>query len=511
MPGLVTGFLVLAAVAWLMATPPGSSFDERAHYVKAIGVGHGQLLGKPLSLNPEDVAKLLGSGARGDPNIRKFLAPSRATRWQAKTSREFTVRPVLIDLGFGCTIGKSQESAACLDEPRPANQRGVIGSYVGTYQPYVYVPAGLAIRTADAAGTAVRAGRAANLVVAVGLLIAAVWVLWSPTAPGASLLGTVVAITPMVVFVSSVLSPSGPEIASAVCFSAGLLRLARDRPVPRGVWTALAVSGAVLASARALGPAFVALLVVTVALLAGPGVLVRASQAAGGRAIAAGIVVIAAAAASLIWEFTVQPRPSPSGTTIIEALGPSIDRLPHLGRDVVGTFGALDAPMPRAGHVAWLVLLGFLAGAVLIVGNGRERLSMLGLMVAAVGVTLVMSVVYREIGPLHGRYVLPFLVLVPLWAGEVVLRRRRHLPAPLMSGLALGTFVAAGAVHMLGWWSSARRFAVGGDGVWFFPDVAAWSPPLGWWTWSLVMAAAVIAYALAGLLSVTSAARAGRA
>jgi hypothetical protein len=121
-----------------------------------------------------------------------------------------------------------------------------------------------------------------------------------------------------------------------------------------------------------------------------------------------------------------------------------------------------------------------------------------------------MSVVYREIGPLHGRYVLPFLVLVPLWAGEVVLRRREDVSAPVMSGLVLGTFVAAGAVHMLGWWSSARRFAVGTHGDWLFPDVAAWSPPLGWRTWSLAMGAAVVAYALAGALSVTWAARAGR-
>ena len=44
-PLLVTAFLVLMGGAWLMATPPGQSFDEGAHYVKAIAAGRGELYG----------------------------------------------------------------------------------------------------------------------------------------------------------------------------------------------------------------------------------------------------------------------------------------------------------------------------------------------------------------------------------------------------------------------------------------------------------------------------------
>jgi hypothetical protein len=497
-PGLITLFFVLAGVAWLMATPPGSSFDERAHYVKAIGVGQGQFLGEPLKVSQEDLGKFLLSGARGDPNVGEFLAPSSPGRWQLRTSRQFEIRPALLDLNFGCTTGKRNESAACLDTPRPPNRRGVLGTYVGTYQPFVYLPAGLAIRTADAPQAALRAGRAGILVVAVGLLVTAAWLLWSPAAPGLSLLGLVVAVTPMVVFVSSVLSPSGPEIAGAVCFSAGLLRLVRQEPAPRFLWAALAASGAIL----------VALALVSVALLVGPGVLVGAVRAAGGRAIAAGVVIVGAAATSLIWEFTLQPRPSPSGTSVMDAVRPSIDRLLHLGPELIGVFGALDAPMPGAGHLAWLALLVVLAGAALVVGDRRERLSVPGVLAAAVAVTLVMSVVYREIGPLHARYVLPFLVLVPLWLGEVVLRGRGRLPERARSTLVVGGFVVAGAVHMLAWWSSARRFAVGVHGDWLFPEAAAWSPPLGWWTWVLMMTAAVSAFLVAGGHSMMPATRA---
>ena len=49
-PLLVTAFLCLMGGAWLMATPPGASFDEGAHYVKAIAAGRGELYGsKPGS------------------------------------------------------------------------------------------------------------------------------------------------------------------------------------------------------------------------------------------------------------------------------------------------------------------------------------------------------------------------------------------------------------------------------------------------------------------------------
>jgi neutral trehalase len=109
-------------------------------------------------------------------------------------------------------------------------------------------------------------------------------------------------------------------------------------------------------------------------------------------------------------------------------------------------------------------------------------------------VTMVMSVVYREIGPLHARYVLPFLVLVPLWCGEVVLRRRDDLPPGLASALPVLIFVVAAGVHVLGWWSSSRRFAVGEEGAWMFLGDAQWSPPAGWLPWVVLAALAVAAY-----------------
>jgi hypothetical protein len=375
-------------------------------------------------------------------------------------------------------------------------------TYVGTYQPYLYAPAGLAIRAVDTPGTALRMGRAAMLAVSLALLIAAVWLLWSPTAGAVSLLGAAVAVTPMVVFVSSVLSPSGPEIAGGLCFGAALLRLGRPDPVPTWAWAALGASGAILSAARALGPAFVALAIVSVGLLVGPGRLAERIRAARVPAAAAGALILLASAASLIWEFARQPRPEPSSSSVIDALEPSISHLPGLAKQTIGVFGSLNAPMPLGAYVVWALLVATLTAVALAVGDRRDRVSIAVLIVAGLGVTLVMSVVYREIGVLHGRYVLPFLVLIPLWFGEVVVRNRARLPAKQLSTLVAGAFVAAGAVQLVGWWASARRFAVGDDGSWLFIGDAEWAPPLGWEPWLALAVAAFAAYAAAGASAV---------
>ena len=492
---------MLLGVAWLMATPPGSAFDEPAHYTKAIGVGRGEFRGQAPTARPEDVRKLIDSATK-NPELLAALGnavTSPAGRWQTRTTRRFNVPPALFSGNLGCTYGRRAESAACVARPEPpARLTGPVGSYVGTYQPYLYLPAGLAIRVANSPYTAVRLGRAATLLVGLALLIAAVWLLWSPRAGSLSLMGFAVAVTPMVIFVASVLSPTGPEVAAAVCFSAGLLRLGRDERVPGWIWVALAASGAVLAAARSLGPAFLVLMLVSVAALVGPRRLVGAARSGGVAAAAAGLAIAAAAAAGVWWQLTRQPHPSPNRTSVTDALGPSWDHLGEIAREAVGVFGALDAPMPGAGEWLWYALLAGLGATAMHVGRGRERLSVPALLVAALAVALGMSVVYREIGPLHGRYVLPFLVLVPLWYGEVVLRGRDRLPAGLARALPILIFGVAAGVQVLGWWSSSRRFAVGDDGPWLFLGDAQWSPPAGWWPWVLLVALAAAAYVATG-------------
>src|SRR5215211_7667172 len=180
-PLLVSAFLALMGASWLMATPPGSSFDEQAHFVKAVGVGHGELYGRAPIVTGANLRELYRHSLEDRDSLELLgkVVGSPAVRWQNRTRRRFRVPPNLIDVRFGCTTWTHGAAATCLYGPRPPTQGRTQNTYVGTYQPYVYVPAGLAIRAADTPGTALRLARAATLAVALVLLIAAVWLLWA--------------------------------------------------------------------------------------------------------------------------------------------------------------------------------------------------------------------------------------------------------------------------------------------------------------------------------------------
>lgn len=500
----MTGFVVLMGIAWLMATPPGSAPDEPAHYVKAIGAGHGDLYGEPYAITAAE-RRAFAKVDSADLALLARESSTPAARWQRRTTRQFAVPRSLVAPTFGCTFFGRERTGACLDAPSKAPLRSELGTYAGTYQPYAYVPPGLAMRVADSPRAALRLGRAASLALSAALLIAAIWLAWSPAAPWLSLLGVLAAVTPMVLFLASVLNPSGPEVAAAICFAVALIRLTRAEVAPGWAWAALAAAGVVLAAARALGPAFVLLDVVAVGLLAGPRLFAGRVRDGGAKAIAAAGAIAVAAAASVVWEFTRQPRPEPSTTSLFDALRPAIDGLPEVGRQAVGVFGTLDVTMPEPAYWLWALLALTLVGAAAAVGTRRDRLSVGGLVAGALVVTVGMALVYREIGPLHGRYALPALVLVPLWSGEILLRRRDRLSESAQKGLVAGTFGLVAAVHAVAWWANGRRFAVGADGDWLFLADAAWRPPLGWIPWLCLMLVAVLAVAAGGV------AQAGRA
>jgi hypothetical protein len=82
-----------------------------------------------------------------------------------------------------------------------------------------------------------------------------------------------------------------------------------------------------------------------------------------------------------------------------------------------------------------------------------------------------------------------FSVLVPLIAGEILVRRYGRLRALDAEHLFLLFAAGVGLVQFAAWWKNARRFAVGIRGPQWFVPSAEWSPPLGWWPWILFAAA----------------------
>ncbi len=465
-PYLLIGFVLLLGFSWVFANPPGYAPDEPAHYTKAVGVGRGELVGTP---EPYPVGPGFGP---------------LQLQWINKASRTFKIPPGLSPGGLACSIFSPTETAACIYEIETNGELIQFRTYVGTYEPFLYLPPGLAMNRTDNPVTATLVGRMVSGAIALGLLAAAAAVLVKRSVPGSGI-GLVAAITPMVVFLGSALSPAGPELAAAICLTAVVLRLTRAGPVPRSIWFVAAGSGSVLALSRSLGPfLLVAILGVFVAA-AGPRGLAQTVRNGGRWASLAGAVILLGVMANVAWGLRVQPQPSISLGSVLSLIGRSVRELPEVLRQGVGSFGWADVNMPSVAYLGWATMVGVLILTALAIGRPRDRaflgMTILGCFVGSVAIAA--AVIHQTHFPMYGRYALPLWVIVPLCAGEIVTRNHHRLPTALWRASLVGLPLVAAAVHATGWYVNARRYAVSEIGpVWFFGH-SEWHPRAGWEPW----------------------------
>ncbi len=475
-PVLVVAFLVTVTAAWIYANPPGYTPDEPAHYTKAVSVGRGEWVGNP-----------------GKYPVGPGFGPAQLA-WINKAAREVVLPANLAPDFFACSVFQPKRSAACLDTaPAPPAEPARRLTYVGSYEPFLYLPPGLVMARAHDALTALALGRTVSGGIALGLLVLAVLVLWRPGAGALPLLGLMVAVTPMVVFLASGLAPSGPEIGGAVCLGAVAWRLGRPEPPSPLVWVALAAAGTILALSRSTGPFFVAANVALVLAHVGPR-RAAATISAGGRLAVAGLGLVAlAVAANLAWGVAVQPRPDADLHSVLSWVGPSLREVPEVLRQDVGVFGWADVSMPRVAYGAWAVLAVGLVALALAVAGRRERLVLLtaiaGCLVGTIA--LAAAVIHQTNFPMYGRYALPLWVTVAIGSGEALLANRARLRPAVIRAAEGGTAALAGAVHLVAFWANGRRYAVGNDGPVFFLGRSEWSPAGGWTVWVLLVAAGV--------------------
>ena len=207
--------------------------------------------------------------------------------------------------------------------------------------------------------------------------------------------------------------------------------------------------------------------------------------------------------ATVAWELVVQPRPRRSVGAAVRGLSREIGELPDIFDQAIGVFGWLDTRMPTLAYGTWKVLLLALIVLAIVVGGRRQRLVLCALVAGSVVATVAVATLNRATGfGVQARYVLPFVTIMPLAAGEILLANRHRLPDLPRRWLPLGFAVPVAGVHLLGWYANARRRAVGVPGPWAFIDRAEWSSPLGWATWLGVVALAMVALVLAVALSV---------
>jgi hypothetical protein len=265
-----------------------------------------------------------------------------------------------------------------------------------------------------------------------------------------------------------------------------------------GVGRAGGGRGRALTLARSLGPVLLVVLGAMLLLLGGT----RPRRPRHPRAAAgAGVVLLVAFGVAAWWDLARQPHGVADGPGYRDALAQSLHDLDDIARHAVGNFGALDTPLPGWLYVAWgIAALGLVALAAAR-GTWRERAGLAASAVVALGLAIAVSVVQLRTGfGAQGRHVLPVLVLVPLWAGELLRRRPEGLGwlLPVAGALwAVGQVVA--------WQANARRGAVGSDGSWWFFGAAEWSPPGGWWVWAVLAAAGALLGLAAALAARTNA------
>ncbi|MDQ6910656.1 MAG: DUF2142 domain-containing protein, partial [Actinomycetota bacterium] len=290
------GLLVLA---WAVTNPVTASPDEIDHFLRAQSVGRGQLLGDRNSqLDTIDPTR---------PPPKQCCPPNNevAIIWVIKGAKAVDV-PARLAID-GCRNLAPTVIDRCLASARPPKGEVKELTTMGTVEPGAYLVPGLATRLGGNPVTAMRLARIASAAVAVMLLGAAILILAGGKREPVVLVGVFVALSPMVLFVSSLAAPSGAEVAGALCFFASLIRFSRTRPPGPAVSFALAVSGVILASSRSLGPGWIALALAVIAAYMGPRFAWCRFRAGRAWAIGAAGAIFLAGVATAAWEATAQP------------------------------------------------------------------------------------------------------------------------------------------------------------------------------------------------------------
>ena len=490
------GPLVLAlslagfGVAWAVTNPIGAAPDEPAHYIKALAVGQGDWLGSKLAPGEQPVF--------AEP-VRDNLATIRDV---PQLTRRVTIPARLEPDKAGCTAF-TPAPATCLAADASVNSRWGKGStaytYLGTYQPFVYVLPGFAMQLAATPLQAFIIGRLAFGTIAL-LLIGVGALLCFGIAPRrAMLVGVLASLSPMVLFISFTVSASSSEIAGGVAASGAVLHLAYGGPRRRLAWLTLALGGAFLACSRPLGPAWVAIFALTMWSLMGWRGTWLTLQRNLRWSIPTAATVIAACAASLGWQFAFQPRPVLSLHTMAQGFIHSFASVPGILLQEVGNFGWLDTKQVAPSYFIWGGLVLALVTLAMFLGSNRERwtlgwLGALNLLLTP----LVYPIVAAPNGVgVQGRWLLPVAVSIPMFAGVIVARRTSTTRVANL--VILGAVGAIALVQLLAIYQNARRYAVGSSGDMLFFRQSQWVAPGGWTVWlvlALLSSAGLVAAAI---------------
>lgn len=470
----------LLVTAWALANPLFAGPDEPEHVRRAASVAHGELIGPTR---------------RGEPDhVRVVEIPGPFARAHA------------------CFVFQPDTTAAC-EVNIDGGAKGPV-EYLhatGRYPPTPFAAVGLpSIVWPSRFG--VYAMRLLGAALCGALFASALLSLRETKVPWLAISGFALALTPMVLFISSVVNPSNLEIAGGVGFWASGLALvgrAREGVVDARLVARAGIAAAFLVLARPLGMLWLAIAAVVLVLSATWPALRHLLQA---RVVQlwAGIVGLC-----LVFELAwilfydtlgskVPPGESAKGLSDFEVLKETFASTNDSYRQMIGVFGWLDTPSPPITHVSWTVALVVLVASALVLTGPRMAVLIAALAAAIVVVPAVLEFIEaRRFGlGWQGRYTLPLAVGLPIFCGFALTRRptrvlqRRRVALVLGAALAITLMVA----HFAAFAVNLQRYTVGLSGGLLFWRHPQWSPPVS--ALLLLVAYGVLLAALAVWLGV---------
>ncbi|GAA2242118.1 DUF2142 domain-containing protein [Herbiconiux moechotypicola] len=492
---LLLPWLLLAVLGtlWALATPLSGSPDEPAHVIKAASVVRGQLL----------PSEMLATG--GVVEVPAAVAHENVLGC-------FAFHP---DVDASCAPAFEGDPAELVETTTSAS----------LYNPlYYWVVGWPSLLAPDTAG--IYGMRIVSAVLCAGFLAAAFWMIAGWARSRVPALGALVAVTPLVLYLSATVNPNAVEFTAGLALFTAMLGIvlhpSPDRLVPRLVL--IVVAATLVSNARGISPLWVALLLVL------PLVLLRAREVLAllrrPVVIAAIALVVAGAAVSAWWTLSsnslgtapssgpdVAPPNEGVGLSPLQGFVGQFGDLYNQLRQMIGVLGWLDTTLHPVVYLVYYALFAVVAVAVVLFVRGRA-LVFTALLAAAFLLLppLIQSFYITRGGYIwQGRYTLVLLVSLLVGAAAVVAASPRFAAwlerprAPRILAV-VSWAMAAGWVFatVFAFATGLRRVTAGYTAGWGeMLDAAAWQPPLGAVTLLVLYALAAAGFAVAVLLGVS--------
>lgn len=469
----VLGGVLLSIGAWSLSTPLGAAPDEPAQIIQSSADVRGQFDGPQVPFTADGIS----IGRIGTVEVPDWVT-------------NLPLPNVYLDVPY-CFAHGPHGSVRCETyTPHTLNtgtgsQTVLSGTQFSNYPPLYYLLVGVPTLLATGGG-AFYAMRTVAVLVDSALIALGLFLLAHYHPRRLPLLGAMVALTPMVLFISAVVNTSGMETAAAFAAWCGGLCVVARTEIPRSLAALTALSFFVLILSRPISLFNAAVVGVVLATLAGWD---RTRELIRNRSVRPIWVSALVATMVTVFMFAVFGLPTPTGVpekpslSIVGSVWLTLRLAGGQLRQTIGGFGWGHIPAPLWVVVAWsAAVVGVLAYGVASSQRCRRALLLLAL------ATLAMPVIFESpqinsVGPYwFGRYWLPLAVGLPLVATSLGPRRNHRLAEwEVPPSLQVAGFISLGAlliVAQVGAFLSALHrwegFSIVIDGFRFH-----WTPPGG--------------------------------